>query len=82
MKVSKVDPLIVNVIEDSIESSNLITISYVDSQNKPSVRTVEPYEIKEGKLYAHCLTKNATRAFIVSRIQSVELLGQTFVPRY
>lgn len=82
MKVTKVSGDLVSGLNRAIEEHTLATISYVDSKNKPSVRTIEPYEIKEGKLYGFCLTKNGIRAFKLTNIQTVEFLTQTFVPRY
>lgn len=82
MKVTKVSGDLVSGLNRAIEEHTLATISYVDSKNKPSVRTIEPYEIKEGKLYGFCLTKNGIRAFKLTNIQTVEFLTRTFVPRY
>lgn len=82
MKVTKVSGDLVSGFNRAIEEHKLATISYVDSKNKPSVRTIEPYEIKEGKLFGFCLTKNSIRAFKLTNIQTAEFLTQTFVPRY
>lgn len=82
MKVTKVSGELISELNRAIEEHKLATISYVDSKNKPSVRTIEPYEIKEGKLYGFCLTKNGIRAFKLTNIQTAEFLTRTFVPRY
>lgn len=82
MRVYKEDGKIVDSINRAIDESRLLIISYVDASNKPSIRTVEPYEIKDGKFFAHCRTKDATRAFKVPMIQSADLLNETFTPRY
>lgn len=82
MKVTKVSGDLVSGLNRAIEEHTLATISYVDSKSKPSVRTIEPYEIKEGKLYGFCLTKNGIRAFKLTNIQTAEFLTRTFAPRY
>lgn len=82
MKVTKVSGELLSKIDESIEKHNLIKISYVDSKNRPSVRTIEPYEIKNGLLYGFCLTKNGTRAFKLTNIQTAEFHSQTFNPRF
>lgn len=83
MKVTSVSSKHIEVIENSIEGRRLISISYIDSKGVPSVRTVEPYEIKEnGLFFAYCRVKNGIRAFKLNRVQSVDQTSETFNPRY
>ena len=76
-------------IEGAIGSLNLIRILY--SKKKPPnrtitervVRIVEPYEIKDGYLYAWDTTKDkTTKTFILDNINSVLVLQSKFKDRY
>ena len=76
-------------IEGAIGSLNLIRIFY--SKKKPPnktvtervVRIVEPYEIKDGYLYAWDTTKSKTiKTFILDNINSVLVLNSKFKDRY
>lgn len=69
-------------ILNAINSHNIIEISYVDKEGNSSIRSVEPYEIKNNKLYAYCLQRKATRAFLVSNIRSVKVIDKHFAPRW
>ena len=76
-------------IEGAIGSLNLIRLLY--SKKKTSsrtitervVRVVEPYEIKDGYLYAWDTTKNkTTKTFILDNINNVMVLSTKFKDRY
>ena len=76
-------------IEGAIGSLNLIRILY--SKKKPPnrtitervVRIVEPYEIKDGYLYAWDTTKGkTTKTFILNNINNVLVLESKFKDRY
>ena len=76
-------------IDGAIGSLNLIRILY--SKKKPPnrtitervVRIVEPYEIKDGYLYAWDTTKDkTTKTFILYNINSVLVLQSKFKDRY
>ena len=76
-------------IEGAIGSLNLIRILY--SKKKPPnraitervVRVVEPYEIKDGYLYAWDTTKDkTTKTFILDNINNVLVLEAKFKDRY
>ena len=69
-------------ISRAIESKNLIEISYVDKKGNRSERVVEPYEIKQGRLFAYCLTKDAIRGFTLSALSKITVLEDNFNPRY
>ena len=78
-----------NKILDAIITKHLIRIFY--SKKKPPnrttteriVRIVEPYEIKDGYLYAWDTTKDKTiKTFILDNINNVLVLGTTFEDRY
>tara|TARA_R110000744_G_scaffold110557_3_gene208595 strand:- start:2838 stop:3191 length:354 start_codon:yes stop_codon:yes gene_type:complete len=73
----------------AIGSLNLIRILY-SKKKKPNrivtervVRVVEPYEIKDGYLYAWDTTKDKkTKTFILDNISNVMVLGSKFKDRY
>ena len=84
-------------IEDAIGSLNLIRILYskehptpriigdrkVPRRSERVVRIVEPYEIKDGYLYAWDTTKGKrTKTFILDNISNVMVLGSKFKNRY
>jgi hypothetical protein len=73
----------------AIGSLNLIRITY--SKKKPPTRTiterivrvVEPYEIKDGYLYAWDTTKDkTTKTFILNNINNVIVMTSKFKERY
>lgn len=69
-------------ITDAMKETKLLRITYTDSKNNQTVRTVEPYEVKDGKLFAFCTQKKGIRAFHITNIQSVTKLPQGFEPRF
>ena len=94
MAISAVNEL---KIEDAIGSLNLIRILYskehptpriigdrkVPRRSERVVRIVEPYEIKDGYLYAWDTTKGkTTKTFILDNINNVMVLESKFKDRY
>ena len=69
-------------IEEAGHKRRNIRITYTDSKGDITIRTVEPYEVKDNKLYAYCTVRQGIRAFKLERIQSVEITEQTFEPRF
>ena len=84
-------------IEGAIGSLNLIRISYSKEHPTPRVigerkvprlservvRVVEPYEIKEGYMFAWDTTRGKTiKTFILNNINSVMVLASKFKDRY
>ena len=76
-------------IDGAIISLNLIRILYSKKkkQNRTItervVRIVEPYEIKDGYLYAWDTTRGkTTKTFILNNINNVLVLGSKFKNRY
>ena len=69
----------------AIQGRQLVRLKYHSLwQGKTSERTVEPYHLRfHGKWYlaAYCLTRKDYRLFALPRMQSLELLKQTFTPR-
>jgi predicted DNA-binding transcriptional regulator YafY len=58
----------------------LLLFTYTDASGKVSRRRVEPYELRDGELFAHCLDREALRRFKVSHMTGIAH-GQPFVPR-
>lgn len=71
-----------NLLNNAISKHEILDIVYIDKKGVRSSRTVEPYEIKGGKLYAYCLNKDSIRAFIITSINSVKPTGNIFTPRF
>ena len=71
-----------NDILNAIKSHRIIKIGYRSKTGNSSVRLIEPYEIKDNKLYGYCLEKKSIRAFIVNNINSVEVTDKYFNPRW
>ena len=76
-------------IEGAIGSLNLIRILYSKKKKldrtitERVVRIVEPYEIKDGYLYAWDTTRGkTTKSFILNNINNVLVLGSKFKDRY
>ena len=76
-------------IEGAIGSLNLIRILYSKKKTPDRiiteriVRIVEPYEIKDGYLYAWDTTKSkTTKTFILDNINNVMVLESRFKDRY
>ena len=73
----------------AIGSLNLIRLLYSKKKTPDRkitervVRVVEPYEIKDGYLYAWDTTKGkTTKTFILDNINNVMVLGSKFKDRY
>lgn len=70
-----------NIQQAAIER-RVLKISYLDKKGTHTIRSVEPYEIKNGKLWAHCLQRNGIRQFDLNRIVQAVLSDKSFVPRH
>lgn len=77
--MTNVDP---NVIDECINENKVLRITYQDRKGVTTKRAVEPYEIKNGKLYAYCLVKGGIRAFNLDNLITCEDVGTHFTPRY
>lgn len=69
-------------IQLAANEQRLLKIAYNDAKNQQTVRTVEPYEIKDGKLFAYCTQAQNIRAFKLERIFSTKAMDLTFEPRF
>jgi predicted DNA-binding transcriptional regulator YafY len=76
-------------IDGAIASLNLIRITYSKKKTPQRtitervVRIVEPYEVKDGYLYAWDTTRDkTTKTFILDNINNVLVLSSKFKNRY
>lgn len=73
------------LIQQAIESKNLVTISYVNRVGEASERVIEPHllALKQGLwyTYAYCTLRKEFRLFKVGRIEKAKLLNDTFSRR-
>lgn len=74
--------MLLDVIQSAARENVLLEITYVDGKGKQSIRKVEPYEIKDGRLYTHCTQANGTRAFNLDNITSGRKTADEFEPRF
>lgn len=65
-----------DAIAQAMERHVLLEIRYVDKHGKETVRLVRPDSVKGSVLFAYCMTRQAERAFVISRIQEANLTDQ------
>ena len=65
-----------DAIAQAMEQHILLEICYVDKHGKETVRLVRPDSVKGSVLFAYCMTRQAERAFVLSRIQEFRLTDQ------
>ena len=65
-----------DAIAQAMERHVLLEIRYVDKHGKETVRLVRPDSVKGSVLFAYCMTRQAERAFVLSRIQGFRLTDQ------
>ena len=63
-------------------NTTILNLTYQSPKKGVSQRTVEPYEIKDGALYAYDLSKQSIRRFNLSNIVSAEATDTQFSPRW
>lgn len=69
-------------IVNSARDLKCVRIRYRDAKQAVTERNVEPYEFKNGKLYAYCHVKNGIRAFTVTNILSAGETNEHYNPRF
>lgn len=73
------------VIRNAIEDRKELEFQYTDSENKKTVRKVEPYSLilkgQKWYLYAWCLMRQGFRFFRLSRMRDISVPGTYFTPR-
>ena len=65
-----------DAIAQAMEQHVLLEICYVDKHGKETVRLVRPDSVKGSVLFAYCMTRQAERAFVLSRIQEFRVTDQ------
>ena len=73
---------VMSIIHDGAKQQMLVNLTYRSKDGKISHRSVEPYEIKDGGLYAYDIAKNSIRKFLLDNIVSADLGTTEFFPRY
>ncbi|GKU30557.1 helix-turn-helix transcriptional regulator [Clostridium folliculivorans] len=72
-------------IRTALSENNLISFKYSAQNGIKSERKIEPYRLVlkslSWYLQGYCTTRNDFRTFKLSRISSLELLEETFIPR-
>ena len=69
-------------ISQAAQNHKMVRLVYRDSKGSRSVRRVEPYEIKDGGLFAHDPLKESIRFFKLSRIVKATPTTKDFTPRW
>lgn len=68
--------------KSSAKDSKVLRITYLDSKNQPSIRNVEPYEIRGDQLWAYCRKKKGIRQFNLNKIQKAKVTHYTYFPKW
>ena len=72
-------------INKALDEKRFLSFEYSDSSGKKSNREIEPYRLvlKESNWYlqGYCTFRGEFRIFKLSRISSLEVLDETFIPR-
>lgn len=72
-------------IQTALQEKHLLTFTYIDRHGNQTTRTVEPYQLvlKNSHWYfqGYCHKRNDFRLFRLSRILSLHMEKDTFVPR-
>lgn len=70
-------------LQDALTNYNLVKIEYINKENSPSIRLIEPFAILNSEnwyLVAFCRLRNEFRFFRPDRIQKIEILTEKFEP--
>lgn len=59
-----------------------VAIRYRDKSMEVTERVVEPYEIKDGKLFAYCHLKQGIRAFFILNILAAIETNESYNPKF
>lgn len=68
----------------AIQEHRMLEITYTNQRGETTTRTIEPLEIKGGKLWGWDITKDCVRQFFLAPdvLHSVTILEITFIPRF
>jgi predicted DNA-binding transcriptional regulator YafY len=74
---------VIDSIRQAGREKKLLKIQYRKLNNEISERVVEPYEIKDGRLWAYDTAKDDNiRQFLMVGILSAQVLEEVFDPRW
>ncbi|MDD7795345.1 helix-turn-helix transcriptional regulator [Clostridium sp. 'White wine YQ'] len=75
----------VEEVKTALNENRLVSFEYSDQEGEKSKRKVEPYRLilKNSNWYlqCYCTTREDFRIFRLSRVSSLEVLEETFIPR-
>ena len=71
-----------NELVNGASGTRVVRIRYRDSSGNVSERSIEPYEFKNGKLFAYDTEKQAIRSFKIESIMSALRESDTYEPRF
>ena len=60
----------------------VLRIRYTDKSGNRSERNIEPYEIRDGKLWGYCRKRRGIRQFDLSKVENPRVTRHTFIPKY
>lgn len=69
-------------IYPAIQNHQMLEITYTNQKGETSSRTIEPYEVRDGRLWGWDIAKDAIRQFFLAMISECTLLETTFIPRF
>lgn len=72
-----VDEKVSATIYEAVETEARVKISYVDSYNQASIRTIIPDSVRGDIVSAWCETAESPRSFKLSQIRSAEILDES-----
>lgn len=70
-----------NIIQGATDLRT-VSIRYRDGSGDLSERVIEPYEIKNGKLFGYCLSRAGIRAFKIENILAAVETNTAFEPKF
>lgn len=81
---SNIQPYL-ETIKKALQENKLLTFDYIAHHGKKSIRIIEPYQLvlKSSHWYLHgyCRQRNDFRLFRLSRMSSLQLQEESFLPR-
>lgn len=73
---------VMKVLAYSANNTLSVAIRYKDKDGDITERIVDPYEIKNGKLFAHCNFRDGIRAFSLQSINSAVPTDKEYKPKF
>ena len=69
-------------IRQAAKDSKVLRIKYTNLKDETQTRNIEPYEIRDGKLWGYCRKKKGIRQFSLDRIQTARPTSYTYFPKW